>query len=383
MDDDTFGFRAVLPDAGGRVLTDGDVTLTEGVAGAVLRNGDVVPAGGTFGGVAVSVVLTAALRAESYSVSIGGNGQLETQPAELVFDGGAPWSVAQTMLVRALDDEALDGDVVATLLGVNVTVVDNEVQAIVLDGLDSVVVDEDAGAIALPLSTRFPLAVGESVAVVATLGGQSVSGMAPGGVRLPMTGNSIDDGDRNVTLLVTPTQTLAMPIEPLRVDVLVMDNDVPSIFDPNSNDVLLTSEDGTSATFFRRGETFGVCSRNCLLKRPAWARVDGVEYAEGEVDENKAENDGGDVYWDIASRLDIEAKLAALDDDMCIQGEIVGPRIQSNYYGFVRTAFFMFSAYTVADKRRLTHDELQARGERLGILRMRGQWAEEQQGNEK
>ena len=125
--------------------------------------------------------------------------------------------------------------------------------------------------------------------------------------------------------------------------------------------------DGTSATFFRRGETFGVCSRNCLLKRPAWARVDGVEYAEGEMDENKAENDGGDVYWDIASRLDIEAKLAALDDDMCIQGEIVGPRIQSNYYGFVRTAFFMFSAYTVADKRRLTHDELQALGERLGI----------------
>ena len=73
-----------------------------------------------------------------------------------------------------------------------------------------------------------------------------------------------------------------------------------------------------SSTFFVKDGEFGVCSRNLELK---------------ETDDN--------VYWEIARRYELKEKLLGSDmiclpKNVCIQGEIIGPKIQKNKYGFVK-----------------------------------------------
>lgn len=83
--------------------------------------------------------------------------------------------------------------------------------------------------------------------------------------------------------------------------------------------------DGTSATFFLYRGEFGVCSRNWELK------------------------DGGNVFWNMARKYDIEAKLRAGFFDVAVQAEIVGPRIQGNSYKLKEPDMAVFSVQRLSD----------------------------------
>jgi RNA ligase (TIGR02306 family) len=88
--------------------------------------------------------------------------------------------------------------------------------------------------------------------------------------------------------------------------------------------------DGSSCTMLLDSEgLFHVCSRNVDLER----------------DENN-------VYWQMAIKYDVEAKLRnliTLGESMAIQGEICGPGIQGNQYEFTETDFFVYDMYTPLD----------------------------------
>lgn len=78
--------------------------------------------------------------------------------------------------------------------------------------------------------------------------------------------------------------------------------------------------DGTSTTYYLVDGQFGVCSRNMELRETE-----------------------GNLYWDVARRLDIEGALRSVcDGDIVIQGEIVGPGVQGNRLKLDKHRFLMF-----------------------------------------
>jgi len=78
--------------------------------------------------------------------------------------------------------------------------------------------------------------------------------------------------------------------------------------------------DGTSATYYKQGEHFGVCSRNLELK------------------------DGDGLYWKIAHRYHIDEWLK---DGYALQCEICGPGIQKNRLELEEHDAFLFSVYDI------------------------------------
>lgn len=82
--------------------------------------------------------------------------------------------------------------------------------------------------------------------------------------------------------------------------------------------------DGTSFTCYRRGEQFGVCSRNLEL----------VE-------------DVSNTYWKIAHEHELREKLEQADVNFAIQGEICGPGIQKNKMGLDKLTLFVFNIYDI------------------------------------
>lgn len=87
---------------------------------------------------------------------------------------------------------------------------------------------------------------------------------------------------------------------------------------------------GTSATFWLdEDDQFHVCSRN----------VDLIE------DENN-------LYWQVAKKYKIEETLRMFGDPvkgLAIQGEICGPGIEGNLYGFEDHKFFVFDLFSSID----------------------------------
>lgn len=91
--------------------------------------------------------------------------------------------------------------------------------------------------------------------------------------------------------------------------------------------------DGSSTTAFKWKGEFGICSRNLELVKNL---------------------DNG--YWKIAERYQLEAKLP---ENIAIQWETCGPKIQSNPMGLKDLEAFMFSAYNIKEQRYLEFDELE------------------------
>ena len=89
--------------------------------------------------------------------------------------------------------------------------------------------------------------------------------------------------------------------------------------------------DGSSTTAYRYKGQFGVCSRNYEL----------------EPDDNNG-------YWKVASKYQLEAKLP---DNIAIQWETCGPKIQSNPMGLTDLEGFAFSAYNIEEHRYLVIEE--------------------------
>jgi len=96
--------------------------------------------------------------------------------------------------------------------------------------------------------------------------------------------------------------------------------------------------DGTSMTVYKKGSSFGVCSRNWELEAPNL----GEEL---------------NAYFRIAAEARLFDMLRFLDCDCAIQGELCGPGIQGNPEGLVKAQFFMFDAFDITEQRRLLPGE--------------------------
>ncbi len=112
---------------------------------------------------------------------------------------------------------------------------------------------------------------------------------------------------------------------------------IPDLLNRYSSDVkFIATEkmDGTSATYFVNDGVFGVCGRNWELK------------------ETK-----GNTYWQVARKYNIEEALVSLGQNIAIQGEIVGPGIQGNKYGFSEHKIFFFNAFDIDNYKFYNFDE--------------------------
>lgn len=90
--------------------------------------------------------------------------------------------------------------------------------------------------------------------------------------------------------------------------------------------------DGTSFTAYNYEGRFGVCSRNLDLE---------------ETDDN--------LYWKVAKELKLNEKLP---DGFAIQGEIIGPGVQKNYYGNARHQLMFFSLFDIRSHQYLSYSYL-------------------------
>ena len=84
--------------------------------------------------------------------------------------------------------------------------------------------------------------------------------------------------------------------------------------------------DGTSMTVFKHGE-FGVCSRNWRLE------------------------ESDNTMWKLAR--EIEHKIP---EGICVQGELIGPGIQGNYYNLKEPKFLTFTTYDIVNAKRVSTD---------------------------
>lgn len=82
--------------------------------------------------------------------------------------------------------------------------------------------------------------------------------------------------------------------------------------------------DGSSMTVFKNDDKFGVCSRN-------------LELVETE----------GNAFWMATRELSLEPALRSLNGNYAIQGELCGPGIQGNKYGFSNYQFLVFDIFDI------------------------------------
>jgi RNA ligase (TIGR02306 family) len=82
--------------------------------------------------------------------------------------------------------------------------------------------------------------------------------------------------------------------------------------------------DGSSATYYFKDGVFGVCSRN-------------LELLETE----------GNTFWKIARDLKLEEWLGTLENNICLQGELVGEGIQGNPYKIKGQTVRFFNAFNI------------------------------------
>jgi len=94
----------------------------------------------------------------------------------------------------------------------------------------------------------------------------------------------------------------------------------------NSNHKFYVTEklDGSSATFYFKDGVFGVCSRNLEL----------------------LESDGN-TFWKVAKELKLEEWLGTFDNNLCLQGELIGEGIQGNPYKIKGQIVRFFNAFDI------------------------------------
>lgn len=88
--------------------------------------------------------------------------------------------------------------------------------------------------------------------------------------------------------------------------------------------------DGSSITVYQINGKFGVCSRNIDLRK-----------------------DKNNNFWKVAIEHDLENKLKLIfgDQDVALQGELVGPGIQGNKYKLEELEVFFFNLFFVKEQR--------------------------------
>lgn len=102
--------------------------------------------------------------------------------------------------------------------------------------------------------------------------------------------------------------------------------------DFNLDWVVTEKLDGSSMTVYLKDGVFGVCSRNIDLKE-----------------------DETNSFWKMARKMDLERKMREVyedtGEDFALQGELVGPGIQSNPYQLTEQAFYVFSVWNISGAR--------------------------------
>lgn len=94
--------------------------------------------------------------------------------------------------------------------------------------------------------------------------------------------------------------------------------------------------DGSSVSCYLRDGTFGVCSRNLELK---------------ESEDN--------TFWKTVRALKVEEYLRSFaPNNVCLQGELLGPGIQGNKYKLNEHTILFFTGYDIDTRRRWTNEEL-------------------------
>lgn len=93
---------------------------------------------------------------------------------------------------------------------------------------------------------------------------------------------------------------------------------------------------------------FGVCSRNLEIK-PGSKRASSFDNSDGKISLHEESN-----FWKIANRYSIEKHLPI---GYAIQGELIGPKIQSNHEKVDDIDFYIFNIYDINADRYLTPDE--------------------------
>lgn len=102
--------------------------------------------------------------------------------------------------------------------------------------------------------------------------------------------------------------------------------------------------DGTSVTYYLKDDHFGVCSRN-------------LELLESE----------GNLYWSMARKLDIEAKLRNLGGNVAIQGEIYGQGIQDNRLGVEGNRLAVFNVFDLDKYKYLDYRDAESTALRMDL----------------
>jgi RNA ligase (TIGR02306 family) len=92
--------------------------------------------------------------------------------------------------------------------------------------------------------------------------------------------------------------------------------------------------DGSSMTVYYRNGDFGVCSRNLDLM---------------ETD--------GNSFWQIANEKDLRDKMSNFNQNIAIQGELIGPGIQGNKYGLKNIKFCVFDIFDIEKQKYLSSFE--------------------------
>jgi RNA ligase (TIGR02306 family) len=93
----------------------------------------------------------------------------------------------------------------------------------------------------------------------------------------------------------------------------------------NSNDWVSTEKlHGSSVTIYYKDGVVGVCSRNLELKE-----------------------DGGDAYWSTAKRLGVVDVLIKREQNVALQGELIGPGINGNQYELTETTIRFFDVFSI------------------------------------
>jgi len=82
--------------------------------------------------------------------------------------------------------------------------------------------------------------------------------------------------------------------------------------------------DGSSSTFYFKNGVFGVCSRN-------------LELLETE----------GNTFWKVARELKLEEWLGTLENNICLQGELIGEGVQGNPYKIKGQTVRFFNAFNI------------------------------------
>lgn len=96
-------------------------------------------------------------------------------------------------------------------------------------------------------------------------------------------------------------------------------------------------DDGSSGTFFIKDGVFGVCSRRIHLKE-----------------------DPNNGFWKMAIKYNVEKSLREVfpDQDIAVQGEVVGPDIQDNHLGLKEMEFHVFSLFDIKTRSYLDYQTL-------------------------